>query len=237
MKRQKLNLKYLHCGLSLFLILGLFATGISRAQSPQGQVIITWQANNFYPADYKGKALAVNQNTVTVAAELLKNQKLQDLSKATITWFLDDDFLSSGTNLKETTFRITKTKGDSHFVRAVVGLGAEEFEGTISIPVFGPVVVIENPNPYPLVKGETQLSLRAIPYFFNITGLNDLTLRWQINNGQPIYKSGSDNEIVLNVGSPQQGASNKINVTVFAQNQKNLLETNQAAINLEVTQP
>lgn len=234
---KKSDFKRLNYSLSLIITLGLLAISISQAQGPQGQIIITWQADNFYPADYKGKALAVNQNTVTVAAELLKNQKLQDLSKAAITWFLDDDFLNSGTNLKETTFRITKTKGDSHFVRAVVSLGAEEFEGTISIPVFGPIVVIENPNPYLLVQGETQLSLRAVPYFFNITGLNDLTLRWRINNGQPIYKSGFDNEIVLNIGSPQQGASNKINVAVFAQNQKNLLETNQAVINLEVTQP
>jgi len=194
---------------------------VAGAQTP-AQVLLTWRANNFYPADYQGRALATPKTPVSVAAEVLKNNKLVDVSKANFTWFVDEKLLTSGAGLKEVVFTVSKAPGDSHFVRVSIDLNGEVLGTATRVPVAKPLLVLEAPYPNALVKAGSRAVIEAIPYFFNIPALQNLVFSWQVGNGEQ-KESGSDNELVLNVGSPPAGAET---ITIFGsvRNVNDLLE-------------
>ncbi len=192
------------------------------AQAP-AQVILTWQANNFYPADYTGKALATPNTPVTVSTEILRDGKLIDLSKGTFTWYVDEKLLNRTQGLKEILFTVKKPVGDSHFIRVTIQSGNDFFESSIRIPVSQQIVVLESPYPNNIVRAGSQAVLQAMPYFFNIPSFQDLTFSWQINDGER-GGNGSDNQLVLNIGTPQTPNQDKLRITTFVQNENNLLE-------------
>ena len=196
--------------------------GNASAQTP-AQVILTWQANNFYPADYTGKALATPNTPVTVSAEVLRDGKLIDLSEGTFTWYVDEKFLNRTQGLKEILFTVKKPVGDSHFIRVTIQLGNSLFESSIRVPVSKHLVVLENPYPNQLVRVGSKTIIRAVPYFFNISSFQDLTFSWQINNSEQ-GGGGSDNQLVLNIGTPQTPSQNKLRITTLVQNKNNPLE-------------
>ncbi len=170
------------------------------AQTP-AQVILTWQANNFYPADYPGRALATPKTPVSVSAEVLRSNKFIDTSKANFTWLVDEKLLTSGVGLKEVVFNVSKAPGDSHFIRVSINLNNEAFENAVRVPVSKPVLVLDAPYPNALVKAGGKALVEAVPYFFNISSLQNLAFSWQVGNSDQ-KESGSDNELILNVGTP-----------------------------------
>ena len=160
--------------------------------------------------------------------ESLKENKLQDLSKINIRWYLDGKLLTQGIGLKETNFFASKGATHSHFVRAVIQ-DKEEISGTADIVVVGPKVVIKTPFP---ASASVQLGkniFQAVPYFFNVVNLQELIFNWSVNS-QTIQ--GSDFlEIEL---APPIPSSHNLNVRVTAQNLKNELEFGSKEINLNV---
>lgn len=217
---------------SLLLVVS-YGLSITGAQTP-GQVILTWQANNFYPADYAGKALATPNTPVTISAEILRDGKLIDLSKGTFTWYVDEKLLSRAQGLKEILFTVKKSVGDSHFIRVTIKSGNDLFESSVRIPISRQTVVLESPYPNHLVRAGSQAVLQAMPYFFNIPSLQDLTFSWQINNDKQ-KGSGSDNQLILNIGTPQTPNQDVIRITTLVRNKNNPLEFANEGIQLIIT--
>lgn len=204
----------------VLLVIGYQLLVVNAQTQNQSQIIITWQANNFYPSDFSGKTAATPHSSVTAAAELLSNQKLQDVSGADIAWYLDGNFLQEGTGLKETSFVITKASGDSYLLRAVIQpKNGQPFEKSITVPVTNPKIIIESSYPNQTVAANSQPHFQAVPYFMNINSVQDLNFTWQIN-GQN-QASGSDNQLNLNVGSPQASSQNYLQIGVSAKSSKN----------------
>src|SRR3989338_7418753 len=118
-----------------FLVLYFVVAEFSFAQNSNAQIILTWQANNFYPADYQGKPLATPNSRITVALEILKNNKFLNLNQANVFWLLDDKPIDNGRGLKEIGFVVKKQEGDNHVVRVTVQLENQKLESLIRIPI------------------------------------------------------------------------------------------------------
>jgi len=164
---------------------------------------ITWQANNYYPADFSGKALATNGTTVNASVNLVESQKIQDLSQATITWYLDGSFFKQGTGLNQVNFTVTKTRGDNHSIRADVQTKNGLLSPSVSIPITSPKVVVVNPYSSQTISKTSQINLEAIPYFFNVKSFGNLIFSWIV--GDKAQPSGNDNKLSLTMDPTSQG--------------------------------
>lgn len=200
----------------------LFSEALAQNKNDNAQIILTWQANNFYPANYKGKAMATQGTPVTISAEILINNKLIDLSQTVFVWYVDDEIKNSGQNIKEIAFAAQKPEGDSHFVRVTVEVGGRDLETSIRIPVSKRLIVLETPYPDRLVRTETKAQIQAVPYFFNISSLADLNFSWRVNDKS--LETGNDNQLILNFGEPKINEQREIQIHVSVQNQRNQLE-------------
>ncbi|MDI6820617.1 MAG: hypothetical protein QMD65_00350 [Patescibacteria group bacterium] len=205
--------------ITILVLAGFFglSSSVSSQTESQGEIIFTWQTKNFYPADFKGKSLPVQNSFVDISLELLKNSKLQDLSLADITWFLDEKVINRGTGNNETSFIVKKADSDSHFIRVAVKLGNDLHESSMRLYVSKPKIAITtNPFPNSFVPPGAELTLQAIPYFFNINNIQDLLFFWQINSEKTSGSSG------LTVSFPEELSENNILLTI--QNKTDILE-------------
>lgn len=207
-------------------ILALFLLAPSVHAQQNAQIILTWQANSFYPSDYPGKAWASPNNIISISVETLRNNKFLNLSEVNIIWYLDDNFLQRGVGLKEISFVVKKTELDHHFVRAVVQLNKETAESAIRIPIYKQSAVFNIPYPLKTVSGGSQINLQIIPYFFNIPTIENLIFSNQINENK--YKNEGFNQINLNIGTPQIESQKIINLYTLVYNKNNPLEFSQA---------
>ena len=196
------------------------------------QIILTWQANNFYPANYEGKPLATPNSQITAAVEVLENNKLLNLERANIVWLLDDKPLSNGQGLKETGFAVKKREGDNHTLRVTIQLENRKLESLLRIPVSKKFVVIENPYPNGLIPADSEIALQAVPYFFNIASLSELSFAWQANTEKETNLG--DNRLVLKFGKPIALDQNSVFVSSFVQSARNPLEFAEAKIKLTI---
>ena len=201
------------------------------AQTP-AQVIMTWRADNFYPADFGGKAPATPGTPITVSTEVLRGGKLTDLSDAAFTWYVDEKLRGRGEGLKEIAFSANKSVGDSHFIRVnIQSSEGEVFESSIRVPISSPMVVLESPYPNQLVKSGDRAEVTAVPYFFNVSSFQNLNFFWRVDNGAT-EESGNDNQLTLNTGGAKPGQT--IQITGTARNIKNALEAATSRIRLVI---
>lgn len=191
------------------------------AQTPS-QVILTWQAQNFYPADFAGKAPATPNTLVAVSAEVLKDNKFVDLSAANFFWYVDENLIAKGLGRKETKFPVGKLTGDSYFVRVVINTGEQKIESAITIPIRSQEVVIETDLPENRVKAGSEITLKALPYFFNIDSLEDLVFSWTVNDQK--QKVEGNNTLSVNVGTPYAESQQNLNLRLLLQNKKSAFE-------------
>lgn len=205
--------------ISIALFLVLAATTVS-AQTPAMQLFLTWKALNFYPSNFEGKALATLNSTVVVSLEAIRGGTWLDLSPYELAWELDGTYLGGGRGVKQVRFIVTKGFGDSHFLRVSARLGSEILETSTRIPVADQRVVIDAPYPDHLARGNT-ITLHAVPFFFNIASLSDLSFTWTVGGERRAV--GSDNELIISGGTTP--SPRILNVTLEAQNRVNPQET------------
>jgi hypothetical protein len=195
------------------------ASGTS-AQNQTSQVFITWRASNFYPAHFEGKAIPSAGSPVAVAVETIKNGALLNLAQAEIAWELDGRFLAGGKGVKYASFISTKGSGDAHHVHVSVSLGGEVFESSLRIPVTKPTVALD--APYPNRRGIKEgMTFRALPFFFNVPSLDELSFSWLIDGERK--NTGSDNELTVTGGGNLRARS--FSVTLETQNRTDPQET------------
>jgi len=217
-------------GTLIGIISALPSATIGQAANP---AIITWQANNYFPASYAGKAAVTPGTLVIASVEIYQNNKLTDLIGADIRWYVDDGLAGGGTGMKTISFSAKQQQGGYQNLRVTANVGKVLFENSLQIPIFQPTVVISFPSPDKTVRAGSRIDLRAIPFFFNIGSLGDLKFTWLINNQRV---AGQDNRVSVNVGTPQSTYQNSIPVAVTAQNSINPYEFNKGVINLSITQ-
>ncbi len=213
-------------------VMALIVPIASFGQTQTGAyAFITWQANNYYPADFSGKAMATNGTTISAAVNFVENQKIQDLSQTAITWYLDGGFLRQGTGLNQINFIVTKSKGNNHSIRADVQTKNELLSPSVSIPIASPKVVVVNPYSGQTISVNSQINLEAIPYFFNVKSFGNLIFSWIVgDNGHP---SGNDNKLSLTMDSASRGT---VSVVGRVDNRNNKFESAEGKTSLMLSQ-
>ncbi|MEK7512828.1 MAG: hypothetical protein AAB601_01375, partial [Patescibacteria group bacterium] len=122
---------------------------------------------------------------VQMAVEALKDGRLVNLSRATIFWYLDNKLISRGEGLKETLFSATRQAGDTHTVRVVAQLPEEErLEASFQVPAGERRLAIGGVSRGAALAPGGQVALEALPYFFNIASVADLTFFWSIGGAR-----------------------------------------------------
>lgn len=196
------------------------------------QVILTWQAMNYYPSNYLGKSLAVMKTAINVSVEVVQDNKFIDLTGAEFLWYLDGKLLKRGGGLKEIFFTAQNSVGEEHFIRVEIQKNDKEYEASIKIPVSKPSVVIDAPFAENFIGAAKQITVQAVPYFFNVQNVSDLTFFWDVN--RQIKKSGSGNQLTLTLGEAVNYNDNGIQIMVSVQNPKNVLEFGKRMIRLKI---
>ena len=206
----------------VFLALPSFAFGITLTRAPQipPQILLTWSASNFYPSTYRGRALPTPGTPVTVSVALLQNGKFADLSNTSIAWYKNEERLDGGTGLTQVTFQPRSGEVGNNFIRAELSMGTSTIDQSVLVPVVNPSVAIEIPYPNSLVTANSDVTLRATPFFFNISSLQDLLFYWQV--GDVKKDMGSNNSISVTIGSPFSGDQRKIPISSYIQDKKNM---------------
>lgn len=191
-----------------------------QALAASSQVILTWNASSFHPSLYPGRVLPSPKSSFAVTASMLTGGKFADLSNRTVTWYENEDRIQSGTGLTAITITTNQDAGTNEVVRAEVAFGTSTVSQSVVIPIAPPSVVIEIPYPGGQVKAGSQISLRATPFFFNISSLSDLIFYWQI--GDIKKNMGSSNSISLSLGALPGGSSQTISVSSYVQSKRDL---------------
>ncbi|MBI5732904.1 hypothetical protein HY967_03025 [Candidatus Jorgensenbacteria bacterium] len=219
--------------ITIIIVACLFFINRAEAQS-NAQIIFTWQAHNFYPANFRGKALPTFNTPTSVAVELLKNNKLTDLGAATITWYVDEKFVKRGVGQKEILFNTKRLEGEISFIRVIIDFNNERFETSTRIPTSKANVVITTaPQSRFYISPNTTLDLFAFPYFFNVNSLKDIAFSWEVN-GQRLSNVGNTNRINIDIGQPGLSRNNTIRASLTAQNNNDSLETVKERVELTI---
>ncbi len=214
----------------IFALCVLAAGQFARAQSSDTRFILTWRAKTFAPPGFTGKTLPVADSKVVASVEALRNGRLVPLAVQNIYWRLNDKFIAGGIGLKTIEFTIPQNTVEA--VTLMVEL--PDYEGdatieTIEIPVARPRVVIDAPYPNSSFSG-TEISVRAMPYFFIVPSSENLTYEWTINGESP---ENAENPEILKIGvNADAPAGSALTIELRAANPRRTLEAGAHTIEL-----
>lgn len=211
------------CFFIIFSLIFLLPLFFVYGQTQGGEAILTWEVESYIPQEFRGRALPVNGSMIRASVEILSSKKIVNASSLEISWYIDGVFFRKGVGLQTISFPATKVGGGSHSVRVVARASSQNYEGLISIPIFNPVVVIENAHPLNILKQGESALIRAFPYFFNTSTKSNVFFFWKINNEKQDITT--DPEIVVNIGTPKNESQKKMTIEVVGQNVTNKLES------------
>jgi len=196
------------------------------AQTVPPTALLTWQADNLYPADYQGKALPSPGSPVTVAAALVESGHFVDSISVNFEWYVDERFTSDGKGANVLAFTAGNPSGGAHFIR-VEGTTDKGvvFSGSARIPVAAPRLTIDAPFPRGAPWDDEGFLVSAIPLFWNVTSLANLEFTWLVNGRRE--EGSRESRITLRV--PRDTAGRAVSVEVYAQNRSNPSEYAKAA--------
>jgi hypothetical protein len=205
----------------------------AHAQTDPAELVFTWNAENFYPANYPGKAYATEGSPVTVSAEMLQGGRFLDVSEANVKWYLDNKLYAEGRGLKEIQFTAKSRRGSSHIVRALFERAGVKTEASVQIPVRAKEVVVESSAPSGSVPANSSVSLLAVPYFWNVSALSDLRFSWRIDNRD--IPNENEQSLFIQFGAPKAG-SGTVRITSLATTKVFSLEKARFDTTIQVTQ-
>ena len=179
--------------------LPLHSFGQGTTESPV--ILLTWQAGSYVPTNYQGKALAGPSSIISASVEIIDQGKVADLSRSPIRWYLDGSLVGSGVGKKTVNVRAPSLplQGTQLMVQ-IPGYKGELLFKTVVIFVSSPIAAIEAPY----VGGDfgsRSVSVRGVPYFFNVSDMSTLIFNWTVN-GQSAPTATSTEEktqLVVNI--------------------------------------
>jgi len=217
-----------------YFLFSIFCVADAQA-SPQ--FLVSWRAQNYAPSWYPGKILPANKTPIEISFELIDNGKLADLSKTKVRWYINDNLIKNendGLGIKKIKFNIPDYAGNETEVRIIVVdyLGGEQIDKIIAIPTVSPETVIEAPY----LNGEIGVgtsNFRALPFFFNITNLNNLSVEWSANEQKS--EGFFDNPWLLNLNiDSKTPLGTEIRLSALVKNPSKELEFASKNINLVI---
>lgn len=198
----------------LVVAIAAFASVVYGQSAPE--FLVSWRAASYAPSDYQGKILPSNGSRVEVGFDLIDKNKIVDLSRQNISWFLGNNFLRSGVGLKKLTLNLTDNRAQT--IRITIGnYNNEDLDHLFLLPVVEPDAIISVKTPYETARNQTFLPLKnhlleARPFFFNVGNLNELQFKWRVNGNS--VSGTAENPNFLNLNLESQGAPQLTEITV-----------------------
>lgn len=219
-----------------FLYIAIISVGVSALLSHRSnaqttpEILLTWQAKNYTPPWYAGRSLPIRKTPITAAVEVIDGGRPADLSKLEIRWFVDNRIYKSGIGAKAFPFGTSGLQTGERALKVIIaGYKGGNLEKTAVIPLANQEAVIDSPYPGRTISRGTN-AFRALPFFFNISGLQDLSFNWSANGGAA--NAGASESISLDVSAGEPGASVKLDVR--AANRNDQVEFADNSINLTI---
>ena len=231
---NKFNLKLI---ISLIVSCLLLVVGQVNAQTAP-EILVSWKAVNYVPADYQGKILPSNSSRMEAGFDLIDKNKIADLSKSNISWFLGGNLLNSGIGLKNITFNIASSLNQTMRI-TVSGYKENDLDYIFQIRVTNPEVVIDTKTSVKTLKNQNYLPLKsyifeARPFFFNVSNLKELGLKWRLNNRLVEGQAENPEFLKLNLESEGTPKETGLNLSIGASNLFNKLELASKVLNFIV---
>lgn len=223
---MKIRLAALTTGLIALL---LFAFGAVTAFADGPQVIVSWKAtDSATPAAYPGKALPTIYSTVTASVAVLSNGSPVNLSGQTIYWYLDNDFISDGSNKTSLSFKAVGHKEIMTLRVMLPNYSSGQLISSARIPVVDPKVVIVAPYPGKLFSGSS-ITAHAEPYFWSATALKTASMQWTVN-GQTVTSADDPQNLSVNLNNTAHNFA--VTINMFMQKANDPLTNAQSSITL-----
>lgn len=197
---------------------------------------ILWEANNYVPAGYKGKALPSSESTVKIAAfpEFVYNGEKLSPSSLYYDWQINSKNKPnlSGYGKRSFNYKLSDLSAEDEIMAIVSSYsGIIIAEKRIKIKTIAPKIIFYKEHPmegvlYNSAFGkeisltENEISLRAEPYFFSKQNLNNLTYQWKMN-GKVITPEQRKTVIDFRL---EGASSGNASVNLEIQNPVNLLQ-------------
>lgn len=165
------------------------------------EIWATWKAESYIPADFKGKAMPSDSTLVTASFEVTEGGRFINLSSYEIYWYLNSELIKTATGEQQVAFRVP-IRGNHQLMIKVNDYEGRTLVKTITIPAVRPEAVIIAPYPRDIFSN-SQLQVRAVPYFFNTTNPASLNFSWAVNGQRP---ASTENISFLNINLGGQTA-------------------------------
>lgn len=233
----------------IFILILLFAwQQLTRAQG-ETDFVLDWTAYTYTPPGYQGKPLPTTGSLIKVTA--MPTQKLSaNPALFKYNWFLDEKIVSasSGIGKTEFTFRAQKSAGGIHAARVRISdeKGIFIVQKVVPIRLASPEIGIYRQingslmfnqfNASQTLAAGQEIALAALPFFFNISELNELNFRWQF--GDQIFEGNAQknpNQFVLRIGKITKDIKDVLNVRTAKKETSG--ETASQQINLLIETP
>lgn len=210
---------------------------LSSAQTSP-EFLVSWRALNFVPADYQGKSLPSKSSMVEIGFDVIDGNKLANLSRSNISWYLGNNQIASGVGMKTISVAIP-TDLDQVIRMTVTGYNGADLDFGFIIPVSKPKIVLSTKTPTITAKNQRFLPVRshlfkAQPFFFNVNNLRDLTFKWQVNSEIVSGTAGNPEFMSMELESNGTPKESQFTVSAAASNINNQLEFGSKSLNFIV---
>lgn len=152
-------------------IIGIFLPALSYAAP---EFFITWKASSYVPKGFAGKALPAAGTPIEASVILIDGGKAINLAPYEINWYAGEERIAGGLGATNARAIAPATGQDSLELRAhIVKYAGGPQDAFATIPVVKPEIVAVKKITQPKARG-----FSIIPYFWNITTPDDLTVTW-----------------------------------------------------------
>lgn len=170
----------------------------SLAQA-EPQLLVTWKASGHVPPNYTGKVLATKNSGITVSFDLVEQGRILDLSKQTISWYVNSRIVTQGIGMHTALFYPSRSSlSENFYLRVEVPYKKTKLLYSVAIPLARPEAVLEWQSPVKQFSPHAPFTVRALPYFFNVGSAKSLSFEWSANG---IPSSGTESPDLLTVTS------------------------------------
>jgi hypothetical protein len=137
------------------------------------ELILTWKASSYVPANYAGKALPAANTPIDVLAILIDDGKVISLAPYDINWYAGEERIVGGKGAVRARTTAPNTGQDSLELRVNVGKYKDHpLDAFLTVPIVRPEIFIFEK------AGAKRHNFSVIPYFWNITAGSDLAVTW-----------------------------------------------------------
>ncbi len=207
---------------TLFLIIFLFSIFcLSFTQASSPQFMVSWQAKTYVPSWYQGKIFPTKDSMVEVRFELIDNNKIADLSREKIRWYVNDDLMKNeenGLGIKSLKFLMPDYPSQTSEVRIQIFhyKNGEILDKIIRIPSMSPEIVIDSAYPNNEINVGSSI-FYAWPFFFNVANLNQLSIDWSAMGEKAENYEGDPWQMNLEIDQKMPKGT-EINISAFVKN-------------------